>query len=299
MPLESSLPPVDFDLELALSHAIALAWAAADVAMNLYRPGIAVDIKNNDPGNMVTQADKDANQLIVAGLQRQFADDGILAEETSDSHAYAHRKHKRRLWCVDPIDGTREFVARTGDFAVMIGLAIDGAARLGVVLQPTQGRVYAGLLDGEGRGRAFVAQRDGSQQPLRVNDVTARHALRQMVSRSFRSRGITALAENLGIHTLLPMGSVGLKMAMLAGGHAELYASLGSQTHEWDACGPEAILRAAGGMVTDLDGKALRYNKPTTPTPRGIMASNGAGNGSLHKDALAAVQRLEQMRKKS
>ena len=171
---------------------------------------------------------------------------------------------------------------------------VTGRARLGVVLQPTEGRVYAGALLEDGGQVAWTATRDGARTPLRVNQASDSASGRLMVSRSFRSRGITALGRLLQARELVPMGSVGLKMAMLARGAAEMYVSLSAQTHEWDACGPEAILRAAGGIVTDLDGKPLVYNKPSTPTPRGIVASNGL----LHEACLAAVAALEAERRR-
>ena len=287
------MPPQS--LEAALQATVELAWEAADVALDHYRPGIAVDIKGGDPGNLVTQADRDVNALLVSRLQQAHPSDAILAEESATSHDYGTRRHHRRLWCIDPIDGTREFVERSGQFAVMIGLAIDGAARLGVVLQPTEARVYAGCLLDDGRAVAWTADRAGHQEPLRVGATARPDQARLMVSRTFRSKGITQLAERLGVKQLQPLGSVGLKMARLAQGEADLYVSLSTQTHEWDACGPEAILRAAGGTVTDLDGMPLRYNKEHTPTPRGIVASNGP----LHGGCLEAVKVIEAQRRRA
>ncbi len=281
-------------LEATLDATVALAWLAADIAMKHYHPGIEVDIKNGDPTNMVTQADREVNDLLMTELTRLFPHDGILAEESPASHDFAQRQHHRHLWCIDPIDGTREFVAHSGDFAVMIGLAIDGAARLGVVLQPTEGRVYAGVLGDNNNHIAWTATREGKKQPLQVNAVASCAQAKMMVSRSHTSRGIALLAQGLGVTTLLPMGSVGLKMSMLAKQEAEIYISLSNQTHEWDACGPEAILRAAGGTVTDLDGAQLTYNKRHTPTPRGIVASNGV----LHEACLAEVRALEAARRR-
>lgn len=282
-------------LDAALQAAIVMAWEASDIILAHYRAGVVADIKNNDPTNLVTQADRDANMLLMARLQSRFPQHAVMAEECTESHSYARRQHTSHLWCIDPIDGTREFVAQSGQFAVMMGLAIDGFARLGVVLQPTEGRLYAGILGDDGRNIAFTADRSGNQQPLQVLGTPTTQEARMMISRTYKSRGIQSLATSMGVKELLPMGSVGLKMAALASGRAEIYVSLSSQTHEWDACGPEAILRGAGGAVTDLDGAPLRYNKPTTPTPRGIVASNGV----LHGACLAAVAELEASRVKS
>lgn len=276
----------DDDFARDLDVAVRLARKAADAAMAHYRPGVAVDYKHGDPSDPVTQADRDANAVLVQGLAEACPGDAILAEESAASHAYAGRAQARRLWCIDPIDGTREFVARSGHFAVMVGLAIDGQARLGVVLQPTQNTVFAGYLGDHGTKVAWMQVGSGTQRPLAVSGPTEAAHARLVVSRSWRSRGVQAVAAQLDITQMLPWGSVGLKMAVLAQAQAELYISASNKTHEWDACGPEAILRAAGGTVTDLAGGQLRYNKPTTQTPRGIVASHGP----LHAQALQAIQ---------
>lgn len=275
------------ECELAhdLEVAVALAQDAARAAMAHYRPGLAVDFKHGDPSDPVTQADRDANEVLMAGLGRAFPEDALLAEESLASHAYAARQHSRRLWCIDPIDGTREFVAHSGHFAVMVGLAIAGQARLGVVLQPTEQIVYAGYLGDHGDRVAWMQQGQGPRTALAVSGPTPAGDTRMVVSRSWRSRGVQAVAARMGITQQLPWGSVGLKMGVLARAHAELYISASNKTHEWDACGPEAILCAAGGTVTDLAGGPLRYNKPTTQTPRGIVASHGL----RHAEALAAI----------
>jgi 3'(2'), 5'-bisphosphate nucleotidase len=268
----------------ALELAATLARAAAKAAMVHYRPDVAVDYKGGDRGDPVTQADRDANAVIVAGIAQRFPGDAILAEESYASHDYAARADAERLWCIDPIDGTREFVAHSGHFAVMIGLAVAGQARLGVVYHPTERRLFAGLLREDGAHLAYVEDTAG-RRPLVVTDTPAGAEARMVVSRSWRSRGVEAVAAHLGIETLRPLGSVGLKMAAIATGDAELYVSPSCKTHEWDTCGPEAILRAAGGTVTSLTGCALQYNKRDTHTACGVVGSNGAA----HAAALAAV----------
>ncbi|MEO1172302.1 MAG: inositol monophosphatase family protein, partial [Myxococcota bacterium] len=126
-----------------LEVACDLARQAGDVIRRHYADadGVEIDYKQGDKSNPVTNADMDANALIVAGLSAAFPDDAILAEESADPES---RVSARRLWCVDPLDGTAEFIKRNGEFVVMIGLAIDGEARAGVVYQPTEDELFWG-----------------------------------------------------------------------------------------------------------------------------------------------------------
>lgn len=253
-----------------------LARQAGALIMGLYRQDYSIQYKNNNRNDPVTTADKQANALIVEGLQRAFPEDAILAEESQDDLA---RQKSRRLWCVDPVDGTQEFIAKNGEFAVMIGLAIDGEARLGVVYQPTVDQLYVGF------DQTAYVENAGIKKPLVLSNIEdARHA-RMMVSRSHPSKRVTAVGERLGLQTSIPHGSIGLKLAVMARGDAELYLSYSEYIHEWDTCGPEAILRACGGLVTDVHGDPLRYNKTLPVTTHGFVCSNGL----LHAQILAAL----------
>ncbi len=263
-------------LQRELETAKDLAKAAGEVILRHYERGVAVELKG--PGDPVTMADRDANRLITEGLARAFPNDAILAEESPlDDTRHAHA----RLWCVDPLDGTREFIAHNGEFVVMIGLAIDGEARLGVVYQPTTDELYFGA------GGEAYREHDGEVTPLRTSTLACPDGEAVlMVSRSHLSRQVEAAARRLRVAKCEPRGSVGLKVARIAAGHADIYLSFSNRTFEWDACAPEAILRAAGGEMTDVDGLALRYNKPEPNTPRGLLASNGP----LHARCVAVIK---------
>ena len=254
-----------------------LARLAGKAIMVHYATDFAVEYKNNDLSNPVTQADKQANSIIVDGLAQAFPDDGILAEESADN---PERHRRQRLWCVDPIDGTREFVARNGQFVVMIGLAVAGVAEMGVVFQPTENRLFWGS-----GNEAFMEDARG-RHPLHVSTTADANEATIVVSRSHPSKVLERIAKQLGAKHQLPIGSVGLKVAELALASADVYVSPSSKTHEWDACGPEAILKAAGGRVSDSLGAPLRYNKTQTNTPNGIVGSNGL----LHDACLASIR---------
>lgn len=266
------------DLSAELEVACQLAREAADCVMFHYAKKSAVRFKDNDPSNPVTDADEAVNQLIVSHLAKVFPEDAILAEE---SMPHATRQRHARLWCVDPIDGTRDFVARGSDFAVMIGLAVNGQAKLGVVLAPRTMTLYAACpsicyvdhANGDGPSVMRVSRREKPLSP------------RLVLSRRANSQWVERVAKQLGVSERKHLGSVGLKVAKIACGEAELYLSPSSNTHEWDACAPEAIVHAAGGKMTDLLGSPLIYNQSDTRTRRGLLASNG----SYHAAAVDAA----------
>jgi 3'(2'), 5'-bisphosphate nucleotidase len=267
---------MDFSRELEVAEALARQAGAAILAR--YTVDLEVKFKDAAETDPVTQADKDANRIIVEGLAKAFPADGILAEESADSAA---RLSRPRLWCVDPLDGTREFVDKNGQFVVMIGLAVGGRARAGVVYQPTEDLLWWGA-DGMGAGEVRPG---GERVALAPTKSTDPKQATMMVSRSHPSKSVAAVAASLGIPRALPLGSVGLKVARVATTFADLYISLSNKTQEWDACAPDAILSAAGGRVTDCLGAPLLYNKPDPCTPHGILATNGA----LHAACVRAL----------
>lgn len=258
---------------------------AAKAALEIAERPLTVHYKDGDDRSPVTDADRAANDILMEGLSRHFPADGLCAEEASETHDFAGRRDKKRLWCIDPIDGTREFIAGSGQFAIMVGLAVDGRARFGAVYEPKYDCLFMGATELDGTRWAKQTQR-GSTQPLQVSDVHGPEGIRLMVSRHSRTRTLDALCHSLSIEQRMPLGSVGLKVSRIARGEADLYACITDKIHEWDACGPAAILEGAGGQVTDLAGRPLAFNKPTTHMPHGLLASNTW----VHERATLALQ---------
>jgi 3'(2'),5'-bisphosphate nucleotidase len=230
-----------------LDVARAAARAAGALIRAHYDAGTARPTAKAD-GSPVTQADLESNQEIVRRLAEAFPDDGILAEESPDATA---RLAKSRVWIVDPLDGTRDFVGRTGDFAVHIALAVDGRPVVSVVHAPASGRLWRAAA---GQG-AFEEHENGQLRPLRASSETQLERFRIGVSRL----GVNAnqrrfMAEHpLGKNTVAIGAS--LKMMALAGGELEISLCLTDYEREWDTCAPELIVREAGGRFTDLDGR--------------------------------------------
>ncbi|MFN3200977.1 MAG: 3'(2'),5'-bisphosphate nucleotidase CysQ [Bradymonadia bacterium] len=242
--------------------AIRLACDAAAEVKRIYAGQFGVETKAD--GSPVTDADKAANDIILAGLEEHFPEDNVLSEETPFD---ANRALGRRIWFIDPLDGTKDFVNRTGDFAVMIGLCVAGRPLIGVVAAPALDTLWVGVV-----GQGAFEERDGVQRPLTISD-TREGPLRMLCSRSHRPPQIETLAERLGPAELHPRGSVGVKISLLAAGEADLYLHPTAGTSLWDCCAPEAILRAAGGEFTKPDGSLITYDPMITANPDGILAA--------------------------
>jgi 3'(2'), 5'-bisphosphate nucleotidase len=253
-----------------LSHEIDVARRLAREAAALVR-GLAekpVSVKYKDAGEPVTDADLAANALIVSGLAQEFPGDAILSEELPDDGS---RLGRPRVWMVDPIDGTRDFIRGQTGYVVMIGLCLDGRPALGAVAHPRTDVVWSGVV---GQG-AWCDQPDGTRVPMRTSALAEPRGVRIVVSQSRRSPQIDAFRLALGVTDEMSVGSVGLKVALVCQGERDLYLYPGEQTKLWDTCGPEAILTAAGGRMSDLDGRPLVYNKADLNNRNGVVASNG------------------------
>ncbi|MDX6444873.1 MAG: 3(2), 5-bisphosphate nucleotidase [Blastocatellia bacterium] len=250
-----------------------LARQAGAVLLDHYYSPFLVEqkINANDELEEVTAADREANELIVGRLQKEFPDDGILAEESTDTE---HRLEKERVWLIDPMDGTKNFINRDGDFAVQIGLAVGGESVLGVVYQPVRAVLYRAA---HNQG-AWMEAEDNTTTRLSVSNLSKPSEMVLASSRSHRSPRMERVVKAFGFKDEMQRGSVGVKMGLIAEQQADLYLHLSPSTKQWDTCGPEAILVEAGGRVSDLFGQPLRYNGVRVDNRNGIVATNGAGH---------------------
>jgi len=264
-----------------IEEALRIARVAERHVRSIYGTSYTVELKA--PGDPVTRADREASDLICASLAASFPGDAILSEERvpAGPGEVARLVASPRVWFVDPLDGTREFTQRIGEFAVMIGLAVSGRAALGVVVMPDVGQAIAGRVSAD----AFAEDADGARRPLAVSAVSDPSRAAIMVSRSHRPPFLDPLIARLGIERVVPSGSVGVKVARIVRGEADLYVHDGGGAKLWDTCAPEAVLSAAGGRLTDLRGKPIDYASADLVLRDGIVATNGA----LHDAVLAAV----------
>ena len=263
-------------MESELEQAKALALGAGEILLKYYLGDGAVHWKA--PGDPVTEADRSANEYIVGNLKRAFPKHAVLSEEAPDDLVRLENSH---VWMVDPMDGTREFIESRDEFSVMIGLAVNGKPVVGAVYQPTSKRLYYAAA-----GMGAFLDVNGTVTPLRVSPERVASRMTLAISRSHRSSRVESIRERLRIPETIRSGSVGLKVGLICEARAHLYIHVGDRTHLWDTCGPDAILREAGGRLTDIDGAPLLYKGSGHENLNGIVASNGA----IHDRALRVTQ---------
>jgi 3'(2'), 5'-bisphosphate nucleotidase len=258
-----------------LQEVAEIARAAATQILSLYEAGPSASTAKED-ASPLTAADLAAHQLILQRLQGLTPQLPVLSEEAADT-AFSERARWQRYWLVDPLDGTREFLSRNGQFTVNIALIEGHEAVLGVVHVPTTGTSYRGW-PGHGAWRA-----QGTQPPLAIQ-VAARAAepVRIVGSRSHRGDSLDAFLARIGPYELVSLGS-SLKFCVVAEGGADVYPRLGP-TSEWDTAAAQAVLSAAGGTVCALDGEVLRYN-----TRVSLRNPHFVGYGPRDRDWLALL----------
>ncbi len=271
------MPPLS-DLQAELDFACQVVREAGTIVNSFYVGTSEVEYKSAD--EPVTEADRAANRHIVERIENAFPQDNILSEEAKDDLS---RLENRRVWIVDPLDGTKEFIARNGEFSIMVGLSIDGEAKMGVVFQPATGLLYAGI-----PGWGAFLEETGERIALHVSDKTDPREMITVSSRSHRQQIVDTIRRNLRITSERVSGSVGLKVGLVSRQLADLYIHPSPGCKEWDLCAPDAILRGAGGTITDCWGNPLRYNK------RDVRAHNGliATNSRIHAQIVQAVSQL-------
>jgi 3'(2'), 5'-bisphosphate nucleotidase len=237
------------DLHALSASLLPIVEQAGAAIMRIYDADFTVQRK--DDNSPLTLADLESQRVIIEGLTRMTPDIPILSEESAQA-PWSERRQWRELWVVDPLDGTREFIKRNGEFTVNIALVVDHEPVLGLVAAPARGLLFWGA---RGLG-AFSHPKEGAQIPIHVSD--PHRPLRVVGSRSHATAETAGYLARLGPHVMTGIGS-SLKFCLVATGEAELYPRFGP-TSEWDTAAGQAVLEAAGGHVTRLDGHRLRYN---------------------------------------
>jgi 3'(2'), 5'-bisphosphate nucleotidase len=262
-----------YDRELRV--ALELAREAGAAILDIYEGPLDIQQKfGADDREPVTQADTLANEIIVTRLRQEFPDDGILAEESIDT---PHRLEKSRVWMIDPLDGTTGFIDGNGDFAVQIGLTENRECVLGVVYQPLTGVLYRAVRD---RG-AWIERPDYQPEQVFVSTNREISTMRLAASRTHRSPRMDQVVQSFGLKEEVRRGSVGIKVGLIVEQQCDLYIHLSPRTKQWDTCAPEIILHEAGGVITDLFGRLLGYNKPEVQNQNGVVASNGVAHAKI------------------
>ena len=211
------------------------------------------EIEHKEDKSPLTEADLASHRVIVDGLAALTPEIPILSEESA-AIPFEQRRAWRRYWLIDPLDGTKEFIKRNGEFTVNIALIEDGAPVVGVVYVPVSGVLYQGVV-GDG---AVRIDDDGMKMSVQVTR-QRRDPMRIAGSRTHAGDSLKRFLERVGDYEILSMGS-SLKLCLVAEGSADIYPRLGP-TSEWDTAAAQAVVEAAGGQVTDTDLQPLRYNQ--------------------------------------
>ncbi|NJR74669.1 MAG: 3'(2'),5'-bisphosphate nucleotidase CysQ [Scytonema sp. CRU_2_7] len=273
-------------LELARS----VGWGATDILKSYYHQtsndNLDVQYKQNEP---VTIADVNVNHYILENLQAALGDKDFayISEETYE----VQQTQQEWVWIIDPLDGTRDFVEKTGEYAIHIALVQETRPVLAVVAVPEAEKLYYAIKE----GGTFVETRDGKRTQLQVSSRERIEDLTVVVSRSHRNERLNYLLQHLPCQNQKAVGSVGGKIAAIVEQRADIYISLSGKSapKDWDIAAPELILTEAGGQFTHFDGTPLQYNTGDVNQWGGIVASNGQYHELLCQEAEIILAQFE------
>ena len=285
-------------LEEILALARSVGWGAADILRSYYRGNsnngdLEINEKKDGP---VTAADVAANHYILENLQASLStqDFGYLSEETYKSLSQGAQDlliQQPWVWIIDPLDGTRDFIDKTGEYAVHIALVHQGRPILAVVAWPEAEKLYYATLG----GGTFVETRESVITPVRVSKRDAIEDLSLVASRTHRDERFNQLLHQLPFKEKHYVGSVGCKIVTIIEQKADVYISLSGKSapKDWDMAAPELILTEAGGQFTHFDGTPLMYNQGDVSQWGGLMASNGPCHKFLCTQALDILAKID------
>jgi len=265
--------PCTEELEVAL----AAAQKASAALLELYA---RFEVIADAPASISTDADRQSQEIILAQLHQRFPGDALCAEEETFTLRQSPQTGPR-LWIVDPIDGTRGFARKMGEFSVMIGFVQDGEIAVGVVQEPAKGRLTWAV-----RGQGCW-QRDGEGETIRSHVTATKDLATSTLTQSHSqdpskpSRRVQLLQPAKVIETY----SAGVKLALVARGEADIYLNTYDAVHDWDLCAGHILVTEAGGRVTKLNGDDVHYGLPGALQQGGLLASNGR----LHEAALMRI----------
>jgi 3'(2'), 5'-bisphosphate nucleotidase len=280
---------MDKNLPELLEIARLAGWGAAEILLNAQDSALDINESGDGP---VTAADFAANDHILEVLRSRLGDQefGYLTEETYKTDPSRDRLSMPWVWVIDPLDGTKEYIQKTNEYAVHIALVHNHRPVLAIVACPAAGKLYSAIL-GEG---TQLEQRDGTTFPVKISQRREMDDLIVVASRSHRNPRFNQLMQRFPVQTQKSIGGLGGKIAAIIDQHADIYISLSgtSAPKDWDLAAPELVLTEAGGQFTHFDGSPLIYNQDDITQWGGLLASNGTRHTDL---CTAATQILQQL----
>ncbi|KAL0490663.1 inositol monophosphatase [Acrasis kona] len=280
-----------------LYESIDIAYKAGSVAQefcikrSIHDNGIKVTKKEDT--SPVTEVDKQLNEIIVNHLSKQFTDARVVGEESDLSTL--EDVSKGMVFFVDPIDGTKEFIQNNGQWSVMIGLALDGEAHLGVVYIPSSDEMFFAV---HGHGSYMMKSQISTEpeqrvaEPLCANNITDPSKVINLASRSHYDSRVELLMKKINANKQIQIGSFGIKAAYIASGRADMYVQASGKTSYWDTCGPEVILAEAGAVLLNYKKKRIKYEGTNTRNVDAMIAAPTSIIDKLH-EAMCEVYDLK------
>ncbi len=268
----------EMEFEDELREALVAAKSAGDFIRTEYESFVPIP---DAPAQISTHADTGAQEIILKHLMAAFPGDGFCAEESTILKSTA--VNPERVWVIDPIDGTRGFAMKNGEFSVMIGLTVNGVPVLGIVLEPIQERTTYAV---RGRGcfvcRDFEDDEFGPLERCHVSTCATLDSAVLTTSHMNPNKPPKPVVRKLQPGTVHQTYSAGVKLALVARGEVDLYVNDYPEFHDWDVCAGHILVEEAGGTVTEFDGGAVQYGRVGAKRRGGMVATNGR----LHAEVL-------------
>lgn len=262
-----------------INKVIEIAKEAGNILMKYYSKNIKV-LTKEDSHDFLTKADIESDNYIRKALQKEFPRDSILSEENENTPL----DYSGRVWMVDSLDGTKDFINKGTGFSVMIGLCENGKPILGVFYAPMCNLIYYAE---EGKG-AYVKKESVSSE-IHVSSIEELQESR-LITRFLHGeeRPLDKMINNIQVKEKIPESSVGIKLGKIASGDAEIHINSNFRASKWDTCAPQIILEEAGGVITDFEGNTLDYKQPSLKWEKSFVASN---NIKLHKKIIEEIKK--------
>jgi 3'(2'), 5'-bisphosphate nucleotidase len=254
-----------------LETIIKIIKSASNLIQDIRARGFEIKYKG-DASDPVTEADLAASDFLMKEISRYFPNDLIVSEEAPLPEEVSEQK---RIWFIDPIDGTKEFIKNGLEWSVMVGLAENNRPILGVVYWPMEDKLYYATKD-----QGAYVESKGNKSKLSVAPPQNPKEARIIQSRSHYDKKVDEIAKKLGITQMLKQGSIGLKLGSIAEGKADLYFNLSGKCHLWDLCGPEIILLEAQGALITESGLPISYHSKTSVIREKFIATSDVENTS-------------------
>ena len=287
--------PIGTDINNIIDDLRSFSWEASDILMHF--SNLIKTNKNHknivqfkDKNNPVTLADLRVNEKIIQRINQNYSRFGweILSEENLNLEANHFNKYSDWLWVIDPLDGTKDFIQGTGNYAMHLALNYRNRPFLGVVLIPSKNELW--FSDGE---KAWCEKRNGYKEEKKLTKNKSLNEMTLVTSKNHRNQFLNILINKIQFKKKIVMGSIGCKIASIIRGESDIYISvcLGEESFpkDWDFAAPEAILKAAGGRITNLENEELVYNKTNFNQSGIIIATN---NKSTHKDICIQIKQI-------